>query len=201
MPRDAVLIPLKSFSIAKKRLRQNGATDVSALAERLARGVLRACRPRTIFVLGESEDVDTFAQSQGVGYWPTPTPGLNATVAGAYRSLGADFDRLIIVHGDLHAPEGLGTFDPDQGITIVTDHHQRGTNVLVLPTGLDFHFSYGPDSKNLHESEARRLGLPYRIVANSSWSLDIDEPDDLILGLESIRGGLEAPSNERPRTD
>ncbi len=32
-------------------------------------------------------------------------------------------------------PIGLGEFEPDAGVTIVTDHHARGTNVLVGPNG------------------------------------------------------------------
>ena len=201
MPHDVVLVPLKSFHLAKNRLRQAGTNEVTALAEELALGVLQGARPRTIFVLGESDDIESFAREQGVGFWRSVAPGLNPTVDGAYRAMSGDFDRFFIVHGDLHAPAGIGFFEPSEGVTIVTDHRQRGTNILVLPSNLDFHFSYGPDSKRLHQREAQRLGLACRVVNDSPWALDIDEPDDLVLGRKSTRGGPEAPSNTRPRTD
>ncbi|MFZ1062037.1 MAG: hypothetical protein WAN30_01015 [Acidimicrobiales bacterium] len=200
MPRDAVLIPLKSFATAKDRLRQGGQRDVSALAEGLALGVLRGLRSRPIYVLGDSEDVEAFAHRHGVGYWPSPS-GLNPTVTSAYQGLGDDFERLFIVHGDLHTSEGLGEFDPVEDVTIATDRHQKGTNVLVLPTGLAFHFSYGPDSKDRHLREAERLGLSWRVIVDSPWALDIDEPSDVELSLQSHRGGPGAPSTASPRTD
>jgi 2-phospho-L-lactate guanylyltransferase len=64
-------------------------------------------------------------------------------------------------------------------VTIVTDHHGTGTNVLALPTGLDFHFSYGANSASLHRREAERLGCPVTTVSDSPWRFDVDEPDDL----------------------
>jgi 2-phospho-L-lactate guanylyltransferase len=83
------------------------------------------------------------------------------------------------VHGDLRSPEGLGSFNPVEGITIVTDHHGRGTNVLALPTGLDFHFAYGSDSAQLHVLEAQRLGIDVTLIKDSPWRFDVDEPSDL----------------------
>jgi len=70
-------------------------------------------------------------------------------------------------------------FEPADGVTIVTDHHGTGTNVLTLPTGLDFHFSYGADSASAHHREAERLGCRVALVTDSPWRFDVDEPEDL----------------------
>lgn len=45
MPRDAILVPLKKFDVAKKRLRQGGTLEVSAMARELAEESCAAARP------------------------------------------------------------------------------------------------------------------------------------------------------------
>jgi 2-phospho-L-lactate guanylyltransferase len=179
MTTDAVVVPLKRFDLAKDRLRQAGTFDVTRLAEELAVGVLRSCSPRHVIVLSESDEISRFADAHGAETWRSRARSLNEAVQGAYVALAERFDRLLIVHGDLATPEGLGRFDPGAGVTIVADRHRAGTNVLVVPTGLDFHFAYGPDSLRLHRAEAERLGVSCAVLYDSPWRFDVDEPDDL----------------------
>lgn len=179
MTSEAFVVPLKAFDVAKERLRLAGTESVSDLAKKLAIGVLESCRPRHVIVLGESDDITAFAAEHGVEVWSSNATNLNGAVQGAYGALADRFARLIIVHGDLRNPAGLGRFEPGAGVTIVTDHHGRGTNVLCVPTGLGFHFAYGPNSALLHRLEAQRLGLPCRVVVDSPWRFDVDEPEDL----------------------
>jgi 2-phospho-L-lactate guanylyltransferase len=197
----AILIPVKQFGAAKERLRLGGVRDVTELARSLAENVILASAPRHVIVLTESDEVSEFAGRLGVEVFHSAAASLNEAVSLAYRALGPRFDSVAIVHGDLARPEGLGRFEPSSGVTIVTDRHQRGTNVLVLPSGLDFRFAYGIDSKDRHQHEALRLELSCQVIVDSPWALDIDEPDDIDLSLETIRGGPEAPSNARPRAD
>ncbi len=188
MSLDVVVVPLKSFASAKQRLREGGIEHVSELAERLAIGVLRACAPRHVIVLSNSDDATTFARANGVGVWTSDHPGLNNAVQGSYQALGSQYDRFIVVHGDLVAPDGLGAFEPGPGVTIVADHHGQGTNVLVLPTGLDFTFGYGPSSAHHHQREAQRLGLDWQLLTDSPWQFDIDEPADLDRARKAFEG-------------
>jgi 2-phospho-L-lactate guanylyltransferase len=176
---DAFVVPLKQFDLAKERLRAGGTNDVSALARELAADVLRSCAPRHVIVVSESTSISRFAQEQGAEVWHSAATSLNEAVQGAYEALSDRFYRLLIVHGDLRSPHGLGAFDPPPGITIVTDHHGRGTNVLALPTGLDFHFAYGVDSATQHVRESERLGVQVTIINDSPWRFDVDEPSDL----------------------
>lgn len=180
MSSDAFVIPLKRFDVAKERLRVNDATSITELAQRLATQVIASCAPRHTVVLSESDEISDFASRQGCEVLRTDATNLNDAVQRAYGALQSRFERLIVVHGDLRHPEGLATFDPGPGVTIVTDHHGTGTNVLSLPTGLDFHFAYGADSASLHRREAERVGTPVRIVTDSPWRFDVDEPDDLV---------------------
>ena len=196
-----ILIPVKDFTVAKERLRVAGVLNVAELARYLADSVIRASAPRHVIVLSESYEVSDFARRLGVEVFESHSTNLSGAATLAYRVLGGRFETLMFVHGDLAQPDGLGRYEPEPGVTIVTDHHQRGTNVLALPLGLDFHFAYGPHSRELHEREAQRLGITWRVILDSPWALDIDEAHDLEVGQESTRGGPRAPSNTRPRTD
>lgn len=173
------MVPLKRFDRAKERLRGDADLDVATIAEDLARGVLASCHPRTVVVVSEDPDVTSFAQSMGADVWSSTALNLNEAVQGAYEGLRERFDLLIVVHGDLRYPKGLGDFVFERGITFFADHHGEGTNVLVIPTGLDFHFAYGPDSLRRHVDEAKRLRVHYQVVTSSPWRFDVDEPSDL----------------------
>ena len=179
MINDAFLLPLRAFDLAKERLRAGGTDKVTQLAHAMALDVLQSCAPRRVVVLSESDAITRFATERGAEVYESSSTSLNEAVQGAYEALGSRFERLIIVHGDLRTPIGLGLFNPDPGVTIVTDHHGRGTNVLALPTGEDFHFAYGADSARRHEEEALRLGLVLHVVTDSPWRFDVDEPSDL----------------------
>lgn len=176
---ESVVIPLKRFDLAKERLRVDIALDVNSLAEYLAQRVILESYPRHVIVLSESPEISLFAASLGAEVWESDSTNLNEAVQHAYRDLETRFHRLIIVHGDLRYPKGLGNVIFDPGITIVSDHHGTGTNVLALPTGLDFRFSYGLGSLALHVREASRLNVDYRVITTSPWRFDVDEPGDL----------------------
>jgi 2-phospho-L-lactate guanylyltransferase (CobY/MobA/RfbA family) len=64
-------------------------------------------------------------------------------------------------------------------VSIVPDRHLDGTNVICVPTGAGFRFSYGPASFTNHRDEARRLGLTARIITDEALSWDVDQPADL----------------------
>jgi 2-phospho-L-lactate guanylyltransferase len=179
MERIAVLVPLKRFDLAKNRLRRGGAPDVTALANQLATAVVQHLAPHHVIVASESREISEFARSLGVEVFESQARDLNDAVQRAYIAFANRFEQLMIVHGDLKHPAGLGDFQPEDAVTIITDHHQRGTNVLALPTGVDFRFSYGPDSRSRHESEAKRLGLTCLVVTDSPWAYDVDDPRDL----------------------
>jgi 2-phospho-L-lactate guanylyltransferase len=179
MASEVFVVPLKRFDVAKERLRRGGVKNVTGLASDLATAVIENCAPRHVIVLSESSDVTRFALDLGVDVLESDASTLNGAVQSAYERLRERFERVIVVHGDLRDPRGLGEFDPDPGVTIVTDYLARGTNVLVVPTGLDFSFRYGNDSAQQHRLEAERLGVECRIVTDSPWRFDVDEPSDV----------------------
>jgi 2-phospho-L-lactate guanylyltransferase len=176
---EAVVIPLKRFDVAKYRLRRDDDLDVTSIARDLARGVIEASAPRPVIVVSEDPTVAEFAASLGAEIWHSAATGLNEAVQGAYQGLEGRFERLIVAHGDLRLPDGLGLVAVATGLTLYADHHGTGTNVMVIPTGLDFHFAYGANSLERHVQEAKRLALHYRVITDSPWRFDVDERSDL----------------------
>jgi 2-phospho-L-lactate guanylyltransferase (CobY/MobA/RfbA family) len=87
---------------------------------------------------------------------------------------------VTIAHGDLPHARGLGTLPPFDGITLVPDRKDDGTNVLRLPAHCDFRFAYGSGSFRTHRVEATRLGLAVRVVRHPDLAYDVDWPADVV---------------------
>ena len=175
----AIVIPLRDFAECKSRLRRAGVDDVERLIQDWAGAVIEASRPRPTFVACESPLVAAFAREHGAQVILSNARGLNAAVTHAHRVLARDYGAVMVTHGDLRQPRGLGHYAPPAPVTIVADHHGTGTNVLVVPGSADFTFAFGVDSAKRHASEATRLGLRWEVTYSSEWSFDIDEIDDL----------------------
>ena len=103
----------------------------------------------------------------------------NAVQIGVNTLTEQGVEKVIIAHGDLPKAIRLSHCADFNGITFVPDRHKDGTPVLVIPTGLDFNFFYGPDSYALHIAEAERLSVPWRSLFDLELSHDVDEPEDL----------------------
>jgi 2-phospho-L-lactate/phosphoenolpyruvate guanylyltransferase len=176
---DAFLIPLKAFDRAKERLRADTSLDVTTLAREWATEVVLACAPVPVIVVTESPEVATFARDLGADVALGTSVGLNEALGRAYADLASRLTVVAIAPGDLRLPQGLGLFDPDPGVTVISDRHGTGTNVLALPTGLGFQFAYGTESARRHLDEGRRLGLAVHLVSSGPWCHDIDRPEDL----------------------
>jgi 2-phospho-L-lactate/phosphoenolpyruvate guanylyltransferase len=86
---------------------------------------------------------------------------------------------VTVAHGDLPRARDIGTLAPFAGITLVPDRRDDGTNVLRLPVGCDFRFSYGQGSFRSHRAEAVRLGLPVRVLRIPALAYDVDWPADV----------------------
>jgi 2-phospho-L-lactate guanylyltransferase len=117
-------------------------------------------------------------------FW-RPERGLNGAVADGVGRFAADgFDKVVVAHADLPLAEDLAWVADHDGVTLVPDRRDDGTNVICVPTGVGFEFSYGPGSFGRHRDEAERLGLSYRVVREPRLGWDIDTPGDLAPPLE-----------------
>ena len=180
--RTAVLVPIKSFHDAKRRLeRELDPAQRAELAKTMAATVLAAADPFPAYVVCDDDEVAAFAEEHGASVVWCPERGLNAAVqmgVEELRSLG--IEEVVVSHGDLPFAESFTDLTGWHGVTLVPDRHMSGTNVAVVPTGAGFQWSYGLGSLNRHRAEALRLGLPLRINRVPSLGWDVDLPDDLV---------------------
>ncbi len=179
----AVLIPVKSFDLAKGRLADALEPGQRAdLARSMAEGVVAAAKPLPTFVVCGADEVAEWAAAVGAEAIHFEPPGLNPAVThGAEVLAERGFEHLIIAHGDLPLARELAWLARFDGVTIVADRRGDGTNVLALPLGTEFGFHYGSGSARAHRTEARRVGLTHRTIEDPDLGWDVDTPDDLDL--------------------
>ena len=177
----AVLVPVKAFAAAKLRLHPHvTGPERARLARAMADHVLEVAEPLPRAVVCDDPDVAAWARSRRALVVWEPGRGLNGAVeAGVDRLAAAGVRRVIVAHGDLPLARDLAWVAAFPGVTLVPDHRDDGTNVMCVPTGAGFSFSYGPGSFLRHGEEAHRLGLALRVVRERSLGLDIDVPADL----------------------
>jgi 2-phospho-L-lactate guanylyltransferase len=178
---EAVLIPVKGFSQAKRRLGgsmpdQMRIDLVRAMAER----VVSSCAPLPVAVVCDDPEVAEWAAALGATVMWEPGLGLNGAVRSGVEQLrSAGVAWVTVAHGDLPLARGIGTLEHFDGVTLVPDRIDDGTNVLRLPVGPEFAFSYGAGSFRAHLAEAFRMGLRVRVLRIPALAYDVDWPADV----------------------
>ena len=179
MQTRSVLLPVKSFARAKARLA--GVLDEAAradLARTMAERVVAAAGDLPVVVACDDVEVRTWAQALGLGVAWVPGTDLNGAVAAAVAA--SSYDRVVVAHADLPRARSLAPVaEVDDGVVLVPDRHDDGTNVLAVPRLAGFEFAYGPGSFRRHLAEAERLGLPVTVLRPDDLTWDVDVPDDL----------------------
>jgi 2-phospho-L-lactate/phosphoenolpyruvate guanylyltransferase len=177
----AVLVPVKSFVDAKTRLGDVlGDAERRALVQQMAERVLAAAAPLPVAVVCDDRAVATWARQLGALVIWEPGRGLNGAVESGVERLGEmGVAHVTVAHGDLPLAAGIGGLAAFDGVTLVPDRHGNGTNVIRLPVGCGFRFSYGPGSFERHQRECARLGVAVQILHAPALAHDVDLPDDL----------------------
>jgi len=177
----AVLVPVKAFGEAKLRLAPALDHDARAdLARSMASTVVRVAAPLPVFVVCDDDEVAAWATDAGADVVWRPGLGLNGAVSAGVDLLAADgYAKVIVAHADLPYAVDLAWVADFDGVTLVPDRHDDGTNVVCVPTGTGFTFAYGPGSFARHCAETERLGLALRVEREPHLGWDVDIPDDL----------------------
>lgn len=179
--RVAVIIPVKSFTVAKGRLSDTlTASQRQELAQSCAESVITAARPFRTYVACSDDSVAQWAVSHGAQVVHCPTPGLDAAIATArIVAQGDGYTHAIVAHADLPLAQTFEHVAFENEISAVPDRHRDGTNVLSFPINSTFTTAYGPGSFDNHRLLAEKAELPFRIVTDSNLELDLDTADDL----------------------
>jgi 2-phospho-L-lactate guanylyltransferase len=194
----AVLVPVKAFADAKRRLDGVlGDRERRELVRRMATHVLEAARPLPVAVVCDDPEVADWARGAGALVVWEPGRGLNGAVeAGVERLASVGVRRVVVAHGDLPHAAGLADLGAFDGVTLVPDRRSDGTNVIELPSRCGFRFSYGPGSFSRHRAECDRLGLDARVLYVPALSYDVDVPDDL-----AVADGVGVRGSDERRRD
>ena len=178
---EVILIPVKAFQEAKRRLGPAlSDPERIRLVRTMASQVVAACVPLPVAVVCDDQDVAKWASELGAAVMWEPGQGLNGAVrAGVDRLARAGARWVTVAHGDLPRAHDLGMLAPFEGVTLVPDRRDDGTNVLRLPAGSGFRFAYGPGSFRTHRAEATRIGLPVRVLRKPDLAYDVDWPADV----------------------
>lgn len=178
----AVVVPLKSFDLAKGRLSEVlDPCERARLAQKMATGVLAAAHDLPKWVVCGDADVARWALGHDAGViWREPTGLNNAAQAGVDWCASEGHSRAIVAHGDLPLATDLTWLaDRTEDVIVVTDRRHDGSNVVVVPTVAGFKFQYGPGSAAKHHAEAKRLGLTCAVIEDEELGWDVDTPEDL----------------------
>ena len=189
-------IPVKAFHQAKRRLGPALTDpDRGQLVRAMATHVVSACAPLR---LRSSVTTRRAAWAADMGAAVMWEPGQASTAPCGPASIAWPAPARV---GDRRprgpAPRpGSRHLPPFEGVTLVPDRRDDGTNVLRLPAHRDFRFAYGPGSFRAHRAEATRLGLAVRVLREPDLAYDVDWPADVVeLGAltAGTTGGPKAP--------
>lgn len=179
---SAVVVPVKAFSVAKRRLAAAlGPAARAVLARQLADIVVAAARPLPVLIVCDDDEVAAWARAAGAGVVWSPGRGLDGAVADGVAHAGsAGATRVVVAHADLPLARDLTVLlEARADVVLVPDRRRDGTNVVVVPATAGFSFSYGTRSFDRHLTEGRRLGLTVEVRDDDALAWDVDVPADL----------------------
>ncbi|MHB8541147.1 MAG: 2-phospho-L-lactate guanylyltransferase [Candidatus Acidiferrales bacterium] len=188
----AILIPVKEFGEAKKRLAPHfSSAERAALAEAMCEDffeVVAAIRGvERVFIV--SKEPRALARARGRG-WETIRESRQISESDSVDA-ASQFCAAQGVKALLRLPIDLPLVEPQDiaavfeqlgaapAAVLAPSSDGTGTNALLrTPPGL-FPSHFGPNSFALHLAEAERCGVSARVLRNERLEMDIDELEDL----------------------
>ena len=197
----ALLIPVKDPANAKTRLAELLSEDERtrlawAMFEDVSRAIATARKPdRVVMVTSFARAIERAPELGWDVLIEEKQISESASVDWASRVLSeSGFDMVMRLPADLplvraeDIDELLSVPLHSPGALIVPSREGTGTNAIIRTPPPLFPSRFGPNSFTLHKQEAASVGVECVIVNNARIALDIDEPGDVELLLESARG-------------
>ena len=198
----AILIPVKTFGEAKKRLAPHYSQGArAALAEALCRDFFDAIADvrlaERVYVASQEPLALEWAQRLGWRTIPeTAQISESHSVDAASRICAQDgvtgllrvpIDLPLVTPDDIDSL--LGALETTPSCIMAPSRDGTGTNALLRSPPCLFPSHFGPNSFAQHLAEAERCGAHITIMRNDRIALDIDEPDDLLALGGRVRPG------------
>jgi 2-phospho-L-lactate/phosphoenolpyruvate guanylyltransferase len=188
------IVPVKPLRLGKSRLSgvlsDNERTVLNRMFLENALEILRATPQigQTLVVSRDPAALTIAREFEARTVLEDGTPNLNNALKRATALARAfDVNGVLILPADLpllSQPDLENFILASAGppcVTIASDRHKNGTNVLLVePPGL-IDYLYGSQSFENHCDLARKAGAQVRIVYNDNLALDLDTPEDLEL--------------------
>jgi 2-phospho-L-lactate guanylyltransferase len=188
----AILIPVKEFREAKKRLAPHlPAADRAALAEAMCEdffNVVAATKcADQVFVI--SKEPGALSRARKLG-WETILESAQTSESASVDE-GSRYCAERRVDALLRVPIDLPLVEPSDieavfqqleaapSVVIVPSSDGTGTNALLRSPAVLFPSRFGPNSFPRHLAEAKECGARTRVYRNPRLELDIDELEDL----------------------
>jgi len=188
----AILIPVKEFHEAKKRLAPHFApADRADLAEAMCEDFFSVvaetrCADR-VFVISKEPGALSRARERGwetivESYQTSESSSVDAgsrycAEQGVCALLRLPIDLPLVEPCDIEAV--FQQLDEAPSVVMVPSSDGTGTNALLRSPAVLFPSHFGPDSFRRHLAEAKECGAHIRLFRNPHLELDIDELDDL----------------------
>lgn len=198
----AILIPVKEFREAKKRLAPHfPPADRAALAEAMCEDFFNVvaatrCADR-VFVISKEPKALASAQKHG---WETIVETSQTSESSSVDE-GSRYCAEHSVEALLRLPIDLPLAEPGDiegvfqqleaapSLVIVPSSDGSGTNALLRSPAVLFPSRFGPNSFPRHLAEAKECGARTRVYRNPRLELDIDELEDLRRIANRLRPG------------
>ena len=198
----AILIPVKEFHEAKKRLAPYfSPADRAALAEAMCEDFFNVVAATTcadrVFVISKEPGALSRARERG---WETIVESHQVSESSSIDA-GSRYCAEQGVEALLRLPVDLPVAEPNDikavfehlsaapSMVIVPSSDGTGTNALLRSPAVLFPSHFGPNSFPRHLAEAEGCGARIHVLRNDRLELDIDELDDLRKLQNELRPG------------
>jgi 2-phospho-L-lactate/phosphoenolpyruvate guanylyltransferase len=201
MMMKAVLIPLKDPIRAKTRLAELLSLDerrrlVWAMFEDVSRAVRSARKPDCVVMVTSYEPaIERARELEWEVLIEESQVSESASVDWASRVLaerGADTVMRLPADLPLVRAEDIDVLlsvrSHSRSAVMVPSREGTGTNAIIRTPPALFPSRFGPNSLALHKQEAAKVGVECTVVENARIALDIDEPGDVEIFLNTGRG-------------
>ena len=193
------VIPMKSLHLAKSRLAERLDTEKRErlTLNLLERVVLAALQSPVcdVWIVGGGGAVERRALDLGVKWYDDHGSDLNGALWTYFQRAFASDLAALYIPTDLpfltsqDIADVVATSADGQTLTLSPAHRDGGTNAIIDPLWSPLRPALGPDSFQLHNDQAKLLGLPVHICDRQGLRLDLDTVADL-QDFEKIEPGL-----------